>query len=555
MSLESQPIRVPGNTRICTLPFTTPSIEPDGGVRLCSAASIFNYLDETMMGSIHHGGLETVWRNQKFRKLRQALLTGDALAPYCHNCDYRFEGPPWLLVFHLALLTYNRAKEKDADIADLIRRYEHRYPEYRQIAGSHGLGVEPLPERLERAKLRVVDLLAGKPRSLVMRGDAEWVDVTVPVPADLAPLLADPLRAERAELAIGWRQSADGEAQAPNLRVSIEESAADRIRYTFLPVATPTLGAHSVPLQQFVASVADFAPKRVVRVRVGGFGTTGSTIELHELALLLPEDVAAPVKLAGIDKLVEGSRLPVQIDLNTLNRCNVSCTMCPYAIKYDDRGEPKEAIYRLTLDEYKAITHGMNVESAHFVGAYAEPLMNKELFVMIAHADAQGTRTAVTSNAMLLSRKFAEKLVDSGLGLLTISLHGATKAVAEGIMRGSEFETVLGNIRTLQEVKRERGVTRPTLQINYVGQKANVHELPAFVRLADSLGIRIIHFVHLLVTPGVKESESLVNHPEELTRSVREAEKIARKLGVQLYISPSYSAVIADFERGARAGV
>jgi radical SAM protein with 4Fe4S-binding SPASM domain len=123
MSLESQPIRVPGNTRICTLPFTTPSIEPDGGVRLCSAASIFNYLDETMMGSIHHGGLETVWRNQKFRKLRQALLTGDALAPYCHNCDYRFEGPPWLLVFHLALLTYNRAKEKDADIADLIRRY------------------------------------------------------------------------------------------------------------------------------------------------------------------------------------------------------------------------------------------------------------------------------------------------------------------------------------------------------------------------------------------------------------------------------------------------
>ncbi len=52
MTLESQSIQAPGNTRMCVPPFTTPSIEPEGGVRLCSAASIFNYLDETLMGSV-----------------------------------------------------------------------------------------------------------------------------------------------------------------------------------------------------------------------------------------------------------------------------------------------------------------------------------------------------------------------------------------------------------------------------------------------------------------------------------------------------------------------
>ena len=99
-----------------------------------------------------------------------------------------------------------------------------------------------------------------------------------------------------------------------------------------------------------------------------------------------------------------------------------------------------------------------------------------------------------------------------------------------------------------------RGTKKPVIQINYVGQRANVRDLPAFVRLADSLDVRIIHFVHLLVSAEVKESESLVHHPEALTIHVREAEKIARQLGVQLYVSPSYTAVIAEFERGVRAG-
>lgn len=550
MTLESQPIRVPGNTRICVLPFTTPSIEPSGGVRLCSAASTFNYLDETLMGSVREGGLAKVWSNARFQKLRQALLSGQDLPPYCDKCDYRFEGPPWLLVLHLALLTYNRSKQKDADVADLIRRYEHRYAEYRQIAGNHGLWVEPMPEKLERSQLQVVDLLGGKPRSLALQGEETWADVTIPLPAGFAHLLA-----RASEVSVGWRSRAvHAGAGTPNLRISLEEASPQRTRHAFFPTVPATEGNEALRLDAFQDSVPDLDPQRLVTLRIGGFGARGSTVELQELALLLPADASESATSPGLGKLAEGSMLPVSIDLNTLNRCNVSCTMCPFAIEYDDRGAPKPPIYRLTLEEYTEITRGMNVESAHFVGAYAEPLMNKELFTMIANAQAKGTRTAVTSNGMLLSRKFAEKMVDAGLELLTISLHGATKEVAESIMRGSNFETVIANIRTLQQVKRERGTKKPVIQINYVGQRANVRDLPAFVRLADSLDVRIIHFVHLLVSAEVKESDSLVHHPEALTIHVREAEKIARQLGVQLYVSPSYTAVIAEFERGVRTG-
>jgi MoaA/NifB/PqqE/SkfB family radical SAM enzyme len=174
---------------------------------------------------------------------------------------------------------------------------------------------------------------------------------------------------------------------------------------------------------------------------------------------------------------------------------------------------------------------------------------------MLAHARAQGTVTAVTTNATLLSRAFAEKLVDAGLGLLTVSLHGASKAVAEKIMRGADFDRVIANIETLQQVKDQRGSDRPLVQINCVGQRDNVHELPALIGLAARLGIRIIQFVHLLVSADIDPKNSLVHHPQALTDSVRRAQTLAAQLGVTLHISPTYIAVIEEFERAGAAAV
>lgn len=534
---------------MCVLPFTTPSIEPDGGVRLCSAASIFDYLDETMMGNIHQGGLAEVWRNEKFKKLRRSLLTGNGLRPYCDQCEYRFEGPTWLITFHLALLASNRARTPDPAIANLVLRYRGHYQEYSKIAVAHGLWVEPYPTSLRRQDGPTHDLLDGKERVLEFTGPQTWSDLTVRIPAALAKQLA---KSPGVAVAIRWRNLVQGEVApaAPNVRISVEEDDLRRIAYAFQPVAEGLMVDASFPLGAMEMSVGDFALRDVVRLRVGGFGAAGTALAIEELSLVgaLTEGDDASVA-AGIDALVEGAATPVDIDLNTLNRCNVSCVMCPYAIKYDDHKEPKLPLYRLTLDEYKTIVDGMNVASAHFVGAYAEPLMNKELFAMLEYARAHASKTAVTSNATLLTRPFAEKLVDAGLGLITISLHGATKEVAEKIMRGADFDKVIANIKTLQQVKKEKGSKTPVVQVNYVGQRDNVQDLPAFMRLAAELEIPSVYFVHLLVTPYVDDKASLVHYPEQLTRFVREGQQVAKKVGVTLYVSPSYTAVIDAFEK------
>ena len=406
-------------TKMCMLPFTSPSMETDGSIRLCSAASIFSYRDETNMGNCRDEGLRAVWRGQKYRRVRETLLGGEQLRPYCDACEYRHDGPAWVLQMHAALHSY-QAGVRSHSIRQLIAARSRRYEEYRSLCPGLGLAALPLPAKSE--------LAAGE-----------------------------------------------------------------------LPVSA-----------------------------------------------IKPAPVVIP------EELIDAGEMPLYVDLNSLNRCNVSCTMCPYAIRYDDLGEKKDKYYRLTLDEYKKVSEGLNVATTHFVGAYAEPLLNKEIFSLIAYAHSKGSFTAVTSNGMALIPKFAERLVAAGLDMLTISLHGARKETAEAVMRGARFDRVVSNIRGLQAHKNRIGSDKPELYFNYVGMKVNVADLPDFVTLAAELGVKHVHFIHLIDGDEVVDkAESLIACPELLWRYVPEARERAARLGVNLYVSPAYEDAMRRYSCGS----
>ncbi len=243
------------------------------------------------------------------------------------------------------------------------------------------------------------------------------------------------------------------------------------------------------------------------------------------------------------EALVDGSGLPLYMDFNTLNRCNVSCTMCPPAIRHDKLGVPRDPYYRLTLEEFKQITSGARISSAHFVGEYAEPLLNKEIFALVAYAHGQGAFTAITTNATALSRDFGQMLIDAGLDMMTISLHGATAKVAEAIMIKSDFSRILSNIRAFQRAKEDRGTQKPDLYFNFVVQRSNAFEMPAFIELAHDLGVRFVNFIHLIDGDDVVDaSENLINHPELLAPNIANAMEAAVRHGIALYVSPALMA-------------
>ena len=418
-------------TKMCMLPFSSPSMEPDGSIRLCSASSIFAHYDETNMGNCRTDGLGKVWTGERYRGVRKGLLTGVDLKPYCEKCEYRFDGPAWLFQLHLGLHAYGSG-DRSPEILALIGRRVARYDEYVARAPAIGLGVQPLP---------------------------------------------------------------------PELAATARQAYLDDQSRPARPIA----------------------------------------------------DRLAPATL------LDCGELPIYMDFNTLNRCNVTCTMCPPALRHDVLGIKRDPYYRLTLAEYEKITSGARIATAHFVGAYAEPLLNKEIFGLIANAKSKGAFTAITTNAMALSRDFGTKLLDAGLDMMTISLHGATAKVAQSIMIKSNFDRVIANIRDFQSLKQERGLATPEIHFNYVTQRSNAADMPAFIDLAASLGVRFVNFIHLIDgDAAVDKSDNLINHPDLLVPNVLAAQGKARKLGVVANVSPAYEAVIAAYRAkpdGERPGM
>lgn len=261
----------------------------------------------------------------------------------------------------------------------------------------------------------------------------------------------------------------------------------------------------------------------------------------------------APLNAAIPESLVDAGALPVYIAFDTLNRCNVSCTMCAPAVEHDDEGVPRGEYWRLGVEDVVAMCDGLNVKTAHFVGSYSEPLLNKDIFKLVALTKSSGAFTAITTNATVLTPEFGRRLLDAGLDMMTISLHGATKATAEGIMRNCNFDRIVANIRALQAEKAKRGLTTPDLYINFVSQLANVHEMPGIVSLAGDLGIRHVHVVHLIDRGLADTSGSLLNHPQLVGPAVAEARRRAAELGVNVHISSAYTEIMRAYEGAVAA--
>src|SRR3954447_15848684 len=83
-------------------------------------------------------------------------------------------------------------------------------------------------------------------------------------------------------------------------------------------------------------------------------------------------------------------------------------------------------LFRRLLDETPSLTR-LTLQGL------GEPLLQPHLMEMVELAPAHGIEVGFNSNAMLLTRARADRLVTLGLDWLHVSLDGATAATPEGI--------------------------------------------------------------------------------------------------------------------------
>jgi MoaA/NifB/PqqE/SkfB family radical SAM enzyme len=221
--------------------------------------------------------------------------------------------------------------------------------------------------------------------------------------------------------------------------------------------------------------------------------------------------------------------LPRTLYLETTNRCDSKCQTC---IRTFHTLEPPKD---LTLAELQGIVDQFPVLDRVVLHGIGEPLLNRELFEMIAYLKAKGTTVLFNSDAITLTPKRALKLIESGLDEYRVSMDAATREMFLKVRGVDQFDRVVGNVEHLMELQRTLGRETPRVSLWLTAMKVNLDELPAFVRLAARIGVPEV-YIQRLVFYGqglaVQEQSMHGALQEREERLIQEAEGLARTFGI-----------------------
>ena len=164
-----------------------------------------------------------------------------------------------------------------------------------------------------------------------------------------------------------------------------------------------------------------------------------------------------------------------------------------------------------------------------------EPLLNKQIFEIVAYLKTKGATVLFNSDAISLTQKRAAQLIDSGLDEYRVSMDAATRETYARIRGVDQFARVIRNVGYLVSLLQQQGCSRPRVSMWFTTLKTNLDELPAFIRLAAQLGVPEVNAQRLVFYgQGLAvQEQSLHRRLEEREQGLLgEAEAVAQQYGI-----------------------
>lgn len=180
---------------------------------------------------------------------------------------------------------------------------------------------------------------------------------------------------------------------------------------------------------------------------------------------------------------------PTGIQIQTINRCNGSCIMCPYSSTAPGRAghQMGDKLFNHIIDEVKKIgsvrTLALMLQN--------EPLLDLDLERRIRHTRRiLGEKIIIrtVTNGALLDRQRTEDILRSSINQISVSIDAFTAKTFEKIRQGLPFEKVVQNTVHLLRKAPEYGVT---VTVKFLRQEINQEEQKDFVRFWRSRGARV----------------------------------------------------------------
>jgi len=171
---------------------------------------------------------------------------------------------------------------------------------------------------------------------------------------------------------------------------------------------------------------------------------------------------------------------------NCTPKCNLKCIHCYNA------AEQSSTDRQLTTEEAKRLLQQLaEVNCPVLLLSGGEPLLRPDIFELLGEAKRIGLRTALSSNGTLIDAGTAEKIADSGVSYVGISIDGPESFHDKFRKVPGCFKAALGGIKNCRDAGLRTG-------LRFTITKENVRHVPFVFELAAELNIRRICFYHLV---------------------------------------------------------
>ncbi|MBN1672367.1 MAG: radical SAM protein [Kiritimatiellae bacterium] len=173
------------------------------------------------------------------------------------------------------------------------------------------------------------------------------------------------------------------------------------------------------------------------------------------------------------------------IDASTM--CQLRCPVCPQSkgqLKTLGIGFLKFVDFKAFVDDYPNIKH---IELSN----WGEMFLNPELIDIIAYAHEKDVAIEALNgvNFNTVTDEMIECLVKYKFRAIRVSIDGASQEVYSIYRRGGNFDTVIRNVRKLNDFKRQYGTAFPRLVWQFILFGHNQHELPIAREMARELNM------------------------------------------------------------------
>jgi radical SAM protein with 4Fe4S-binding SPASM domain len=210
--------------------------------------------------------------------------------------------------------------------------------------------------------------------------------------------------------------------------------------------------------------------------------------------------------------------LPLRVQIENGAGCNLKCRMCAL-----NKMKRKKGF--LSFENLIRIYDQINPPYILLTG-YTESFLNNDIFKMINYAKSKGSFVSLDSNATIMNKIIIEKLLETKLDSLFVSIDGSNQDIYGKIRKGGILEVVLSNLR---ELVKQRNIKKSSLKIfsAIIVQKDNIHDLAKLIKLIDSLGVDEITPTPI-VEYDIREYEqfTLKNSIPELEKACNEINKL-----------------------------